>query len=253
MRITWPGTATLLIESGQTRILVDPYLQPLGENRAAVRESLKTDVRGILITHPHFDHFHGLNRVLSICGGYSSEKSHKIPVYVCGRGMETARRCPYPVEQMHEVHPGDELDFEDLLVRVYQGKHVKFDPGTVLGAAARAVRNRQAGQLLHLVRLNHFFSMGEKDIFIYEILEKASGKRAVVLGSAGDYMPSEILKGADVLVFPYAGRSDMAVYAERVIRTFAPKRVLYDHYDDAFPPFTKMEPAMPKGCRQIEI
>ena len=81
MRFKWYGTATLLLESGNTRLLIDPYLKeyspvapvPLAEARTA-------DV--IFITHPHLDHFQDVDAF--------SEGVR--PVYVSATGISHAKK-----------------------------------------------------------------------------------------------------------------------------------------------------------------
>ena len=64
MKITWIGQAGLLIETGEKKIMVDPYLSdsveainPKNWRRVAVDESLfEEDIDMIVITHDHLDH-----------------------------------------------------------------------------------------------------------------------------------------------------------------------------------------------------
>ena len=64
MKITWTGQAGLLIETGEKKIMVDPYLSdsveainPKNWRRVAVDESLfEEDIDMIVITHDHLDH-----------------------------------------------------------------------------------------------------------------------------------------------------------------------------------------------------
>lgn len=81
MRFKWYGTATLLLESGNTRLLIDPYLKeyspvapvPLAEARTA---------DAIFITHPHLDHFQDVDAF--------SEGVR--PVYVSATGISHAKK-----------------------------------------------------------------------------------------------------------------------------------------------------------------
>ncbi|MCR4951559.1 MAG: hypothetical protein K6A40_09585, partial [Solobacterium sp.] len=45
-------------------------------------------------------------------------------------------------------------------------------------------------------------------------------------------------EGADLLILPFQGRSDIDSFGEQIIRRLKPKTVLLDHYDDAFPPMS---------------
>ncbi len=61
MKITWYGTASIILQSGQTTLAFDPYLKQLPkdyepkelfENRAKALSAQKN----VFITHGHFDH-----------------------------------------------------------------------------------------------------------------------------------------------------------------------------------------------------
>ena len=44
--------------------------------------------------------------------------------------------------------------------------------------------------------------------------------------------------GADLLILPLQGRSDIADYALSFVDRLMPKMILLDHFDDAFPPIS---------------
>ena len=44
--------------------------------------------------------------------------------------------------------------------------------------------------------------------------------------------------GADLLILPFQGRSDLENYALDIVSRLRPRRILLDHYDDAFPPIS---------------
>lgn len=56
MKVKWYGTATLMLESGGTRLLVDPYARRCSRAPGVDIEEART-ADAILITHPHLDHF----------------------------------------------------------------------------------------------------------------------------------------------------------------------------------------------------
>ncbi len=64
MKITWIGQAGLLIDTGEIKIMVDPYLsnsvakaEPKNQRRVPVKEDLfEEDIDMIVITHDHLDH-----------------------------------------------------------------------------------------------------------------------------------------------------------------------------------------------------
>ena len=44
--------------------------------------------------------------------------------------------------------------------------------------------------------------------------------------------------GADALILPFQGTGDPAKTVAPIIKALCPKRILLDHYDDAFPPLS---------------
>ena len=56
MKLKWYGTASILLESGETRLLFDPYLHAFAEGAPLPLAEART-ADAIFITHPHLDHF----------------------------------------------------------------------------------------------------------------------------------------------------------------------------------------------------
>jgi L-ascorbate metabolism protein UlaG (beta-lactamase superfamily) len=73
---------------------------------------------------------------------------------------------------------------------------------------------------------------------------EAEGKTVAVMGSLNLRKDTEYPAGADLLVLPYNGWTDNYPPAVRVIRRLKPKHVLLDHYDESFPPFTRLRPSV---------
>ena len=71
---------------------------------------------------------------------------------------------------------------------------------------------------------------------MYEV--KGKKARLQILGSMGLRNDVVYPCGADLLVFPLQGRSDLDTFGLDIVARLKPKRVLLDHYDDAFAPAT---------------
>lgn len=219
MRIKWCGTASLVIESGTTRILVDPF-------RGSVRSE---DVRAetIFITHPHFDHFADVGAFLD-----GAKR-----VYVCETGVRRARENHIPDGKMIPFAANEKIGIGDITVRTFRSRHCKFDLATILSVALNPVTYlRYFRRGVELIKLTKKYKIGNDDIFALEF--SAEGKKVMVLGSAGMDPDAEYPTGADLFVFPYQGRSGMHRYMVKFLEVFAPKRIMIDHHDNAFPPFT---------------
>ncbi len=228
MRIKWYGTASLLIEGEKTRILIDPYLK-----RNKKLPSLPVDeavtAEAVFITHPHFDHFSDISVF---------ESGNVKDVYVSPDGIRTAAENNIPIGLMRPIVSGDRVEVGDISVRVYKGRHCKFDAATVLGIVFNPLTYcRFASGVRNLKIMKRFKMSGRDDIYAFEV--QSGGKKLLVLGSAGMADDAEYPKDADMLVFPYQGRTRMDRYMKGFLRTLTPKAVIIDHFDNAFPPFTR--------------
>lgn len=227
MKIKWYGTASLLIEEGGDRILIDPYLKRLNPKLPAVPVEEAAMCDAVFITHPHFDHFSDIGEFL---------KAGVPKVYVSLNGIAHARENGIPTEKMTPLSAGEEIAIGEFTVRTFQSRHCKFDLRTVLSVALNPVTYFRFRDSVNLIRATKRYKIKE-DIYALEISSK--GKKVMVLGSAGmDREGTSYPKHADLFVFPYQGRAGMHRYMIPFLEVFAPKKVMIDHFDDAFPPFT---------------
>ena len=60
----------------------------------------------------------------------------------------------------------------------------------------------------------------------------------MILGSLGLDPETVYPQGADLLILPFQGKSDLSAAALPVVKRLRPKSVLLDHYDDSFPPMS---------------
>ncbi len=74
------------------------------------------------------------------------------------------------------------------------------------------------------------------ETLFYEV--RAGGRRIQVMGSLGLCPEADYPTGADGLILPYQGRSDLVQYAWPLVQRLQPKALYLDHYDDSFPPLT---------------
>ncbi len=225
MRIKWYGTASLLIEAGDTRILVDPYLKrhdafssafPIGEGAAA---------DAAFITYPDHDRF-------SDIGVFLAEGLKK--VYVPERGIAIARENNIPDGRMFPISANEKIAVGDITVYTLRSRLCKPDAAAVLfamfapsgGLLPRKERAR-------LRKMRKHFRAGGEDILAFEF--SAEGKKVMVLGSAAIEENTEYPGGADLLVLPYRGHSRMHRHILPLLGEFSPKAVMIDCFDDVFP------------------
>ena len=226
MRIKWYGTASLLIEGGCTRILVDPYLKQYNPAlpHLPVEEAAAADAA--VITHPHLDHFSDIGTFLQ--AGLKE-------VFVSENGIAHARDQGISVDRMTAIAANEQLCIGEMKVRILQSRHCRFDAATVLGVLFSRRTYLHAKDAISLLRQTKDFKITD-DIYALEFIHEQ--KHIVVLGSAGMDENTQYPQGADLLVFPYQGRAGMHRYMRHFLEVFRPKAVMADHFDDAFPPLT---------------
>ena len=225
MKVTWYGTASLCVQAGQGRLLVDPFV-PLRGSGTRVNPSAYEGFEAVLVTHGHFDHIMSLPALI---------RDGRPQIYCTRTPAQTLQKLGVPRERISVFVPGDALELEGVKVSVYRSRHVRYD-GPVLRRTLLNVRMlRHAYNLPRVVEgLLRYPERGETVAFLIE----GEAKRVMVLGSlnlAGDV---DYPSGADLLVLPYQGRSDLLTPALEIIERLRPRAVLLDHFDDAFPPIS---------------
>lgn len=227
MRVKWYGTASLLVEGGGTRILIDPYLRGFNRKLPSFPLEETKEADAILITHPHLDHF-------SDVGAFTEGVKQ---IYVSANGILCARENGIPDGKMTPLSANEKIRIGEITVRTFRSRHCKFDAATILRVAFSPRTYLHLGSCLRLLGMTRKYRITEKDIFALEL--SCEGKRVMILGSAGMEENVVYPEGADLLVFPYQGRAQMHRYMIPFLHVFRPKAVMIDHFDDAFPPLTR--------------
>ena len=215
MELTWYGAAALVLREGETAIAFDPFCEP-----ALAGEICRTE--NIFVTHGHFDHIQRIPEIYR-------DKAKKIRC--TGTPRATLIKNGISPEYITEVAPGYQEVVGPFTVTAWQGRHCKFDVKLIFSTVLRCVRHPlsalRVGKALWAYPEN-----GE--ILFYEIA--CNGKRLQVMGSLNLAEEEKYPTGADLLVLPYQGRSDLESYALEIVDRLEPKAVVLDHWDDAFPP-----------------
>lgn len=225
MIITWRGTASLSLRTEKAHLEFDPYGHPLNGELPPLDEREIGEADGIFITHPHPDHFADIE-----CFAQNT------PVYVSKNGIDRLQKSGSNLSRSVAIRPGDTFAFGDLSLKVYQSRHCRYNIGIILSIIFSLKTYQKLGNVFRFYGEMRRFPISD-DIYMFEI--QAEGKRICIMGSAGLDEKTDYPIGADLLIFPYQGRSDMAAYSLPLIERLQPKRVLFDHIDDAFPPFTQ--------------
>lgn len=229
MKITWLGTAAIRLEADGETILFDPFVQLVGgENPNCLEDFLQDQT--IFVTHGHLDHLMEVPEFLD------QENDAEATVY-CGEvAADTLSELVEDTSNVVKVKPGDVLRLGKVQVLVLEGKHAK--PGK--SQVVQKLFSRRFVQFfknaLALAYLNPKFPEGGQTL-MYEV--HAEGKRVQVMGSLGLQEDQEYPTGADLLILPFQGSEFLEAEALDVVARLQPKRILLDHFDDAFPPVSE--------------
>lgn len=224
----WCGTASLLVESGGTRLLFDPYLRKYDKKGAPFPMDEARGADAVFITHPHPDHFSDMD-------AFSDR-----PVYVSARGVAIAGRNGMNTDRMRVLAAGETVRTGGLCVTAYRGRHCSFDMPTVSRVLFSPHTWLHIGKAMRLLGEAKRFSILPEDVFVFSVTD--GEKTAVILGSAGMAKGEDYPQNADLLVLPYQGKAAMHRKIAPFLDAFRPKKVMIDHFDDAFPPVSSRVP-----------
>ncbi|MDE6687735.1 MAG: hypothetical protein K2K17_10515, partial [Lachnospiraceae bacterium] len=136
---------------------------------------------------------------------------------------------------MQVIRPGEQIHVGPFTVTAYQSRHCRFDVPLIVKTVFRPK------VFCHPVHLFHFLKMQlqypeNKEILFYEVL--SGDKRIQIMGSLNLSADVEYPTGADILILPFQGRSDLEKCGLSIVQRLKPKKVFLDHYDDSFPPIS---------------
>ncbi|MGN1235783.1 MAG: MBL fold metallo-hydrolase [Christensenellaceae bacterium] len=222
MKLTWFATASIALEEDDARLLFDPFLTLNGAENRTTKEEF-APFEQVFVTHGHLDHLYSIPELA---------REREMRIFCTATPRETLLRKGVEEEKIVCIKPGDRLSFGELSLTVFQGRHVRFDGKLIRHTVFNRRITRYRRNLPLIVRgMKRYPENGE----IVGYLVEWKGKSVFVMGSLGldqrtDY-PSP-----DVVVLPYQGRSDLAEVAGQILARLRPKAIVFDHFDDAFPP-----------------
>lgn len=225
MKLTWFGTASIMLEIKDEKLLFDPFF---AINKKMPKPELEQfyDVDYIFNTHSHFDHLCDIPKILPFT---------KACVYGTPTMKARLMRQDVNQKQVFVLENNDSVRASHALVTAYNAKHVKNDERLIIKTAVWGLARLKFVSAHKVLSLHNDYPMGEQ---IYSYLVEAGNKRVLIFGSAGIDENQPIPKSIDVLVWPFQGRSNMTKYSLPIIEKINPKVVILDHFDNAFPPIT---------------
>jgi len=246
IKIKWFGTANYILELGNVRLHFDPFFFR-NENSfpelQTKKEEIK-DINAIFISHGHFDHITE--------AGWLAENL-EIPVYcfeiakeniinhVEGKIIEDQKYSISEVAKNRiktcKFHDKIQISPE-VSVELIKSEHIKFDLVTIL---SRLFSWKFLKQIKSMAHLGKAFLMGDVFGFSTTYLDK----NIISFGSLWHEYEDELRKheNCDIFIVPLAGNSKrhMAKKAGKMVDILKPKVVIPVHWDNFYPPISRLE------------
>lgn len=224
MRITWYGTAAILLETEDERLLFDPFVQLKGgENPNTLDDFLQEE--NICITHGHLDHLFFVPQIL---------EEGDATVHCTAAAAASIASFTDLTGNVVLIRPGDSWNQGGFQITVLPGRHAKAGVKQMLRRALdlpRLFGHMRNAAFLAWANLK-FPEHGETVVYRIE----AEGKTILLLGSMGLDRDYAYPKDADLLILPFQGPEDVTAQAIGMVERLHPHKILLDHFDDAFPP-----------------
>lgn len=225
MRITWYGTATIGIDDGKTKLLFDPFVRMNKRIETTPVEGF-AGFDAVLVTHGHFDHIYSIPELCEI--------DRSVPVYCTETPKKTLMGKGVPEERFKIIKPDDIIHIGDFTIRPRRFRHIVFDPVYILSVVPKGIMMFR--RLLWEAYMNRKMPEGG-EIVAYEI--EAQDKKIFLTGSFREY-PGEVYPDdVDLLILANGGSVFVPEKTKDFINRYKPKKIMVDHFDDAFPPVTR--------------
>lgn len=225
MKITWYGTATIGIDDGKTKLLFDPFVRMNKRIETTPVEGF-AGFEAVLVTHGHFDHIYSIP---ALC-----EVDKNVPIYCTATPKQTLVGLGVAEDRIKEIRPDEEFQIGEYTIRPRRFRHIVFDPLYILSVVPKCAF--MLPRLLWQASVNKTMPEGG-EIVAFEI--EAHGKKIFLTGSFREHPEELYPDDIDLLVLANGGSIFVPEKTKDFIDKYRPKKILVDHFDDAFPPLTR--------------
>ena len=217
----------MLLEQDGTRLLFDPFISINKSLYSPSIEELSAS-KHVFVTHGHYDHINAIPEIIN----------HGTPgtmVYCTDKPFETLANKGVEKSSLHKIVPGDCFSIEPFEVRVLKGKHIVFDKRLLIKTLLSPRMLLMWKNFKQILKDSKGCDEAGETV-VYDI--RTEDKRILLMGSLNLDDDTQYPTGADLLVLPLQGRSDISQYALNFIPRLQPKKLMLDHFDDSFPPIS---------------
>ena len=246
VKLTWYGTANYILTLDEIRLHFDPFFFR-NEKSFPKLETKKEDIKdidAIFISHGHFDHVTEAGWLAEKFGVpiYCSETAkNNIIQWANGELLENQQHSlsDSTIEKIKSCTYFDQINLNpNISVELIKSEHVKFDLPTIF---SRLLSWKFLTKIRSMAHLGRAFAMGK--VFGFHI--KFHDKSIVAFGSLW-HEYEDVLKNyqnCDIFIAPLAGNSkrNIAKKAGKMIEILKPKYVIPVHWDDFYPPISRLE------------
>ena len=204
MKITWFGTASILLESEGEKLLFDPFVHLAGGSNPNSLEDFPADT-DICITHGHVDHLFFLPDLLA---------EQDITVYGTKAVMDTLEGWVEETGSLVQAEPGCSWHIGNMKITMLKGQHTRFTARMVLRKLINPRLFRYFRNTLFLAWAHPKFPEKGETV-AYQI--DAEGKRILLLGSMALDKNTIYPTNVDLLILPFQGRENMAEAAMEIV------------------------------------